>query len=1130
MDSLMGKTLDGTYRIDQLLGKGGMGAVYRALDVNLNRDVAIKVMHAHYTDDPGFRARFLQEARAIATLDHPGIVQVYAFGQDLGLLYIVMDFIPGQTLHTWLKRLVDEKKIVALAESLRIARRVAWALHYAHEKGVLHRDIKPANIMLKPTDPAMQEGGDLPFHPVLTDFGLAKLTEGGVQTQTGTTMGTPAYMSPEQCLGYQPDRRADIYQLGVLLFELTTGRVPFEAKSLTEAIRQHTQEPPPPPRSINASMPVEVENIILHTLAKRKEDRFSTARELADALQDATTRLPEGLSVAPTRVDSLAPHTGAGMAGPYASLMTRVAAESIAPAAPASDVWDAAPPASQIGATLIVLAPDGQTRRISLGERRTLTAGRTPANDLQLDDKGVSRHHARIEFDGQAFTVTDLNSTNGTLLGDSRLLPGISQPWPSGASLRIGGHWLKYELQTAVIASLVGGPSMAPRPSTRPTVVLDPESLTVEAGQRGVARLRILNQGAQVDHFSVGIDGVPPTWVTLPDEPLRLTPNEEGAVTLSFQPPRDARSTAGQHPFSVRVLSQADPRQQADANGTLHIPPFHEVAADLSPQQISTGQARLALDNRGNTPATLAVNGSDPAEALFIQAQPPQVTLQPGQKQTVPIGARTRQRRPLLGTTQRYPFQLAITSSVGQALQKAGTLIVKPIIPLWVLPVLATLLMLICAGAGIGYKLYNDQLKATATAQTATVVAAATITAATDTDGDGLTDVEEAGLGTDPLNADTDGDTIKDKDEQTYRTNPTVADTDGDGLNDGAEIGYGADPLAMDSDGDTLLDGQEVHEMGTSPINPDTDGDGTNDNVDPDPGQLPTPTPTPTDTATPTHTPEPTPTPTGTYTPEPTPTSTATATHTPTPTWTPTPKPPTLVTVPPLQIATVPPLLIVTKPVIIVTAIYQVKMNVAFVYNSDSTAASAFETMIEAELGNVNVTLIKLNAVASTNFSNYKGIIIGYDTGAGETWGTAAAVTQIKNSGKPVLGMGDGGYALFGKLGLDIGYPLGAHGSKNEFYVLNTSQSIYKTPKTISIPATRRLRVYDTTPSAVLSYIQVKPSDVVLFGQQVASSTYYLLLQQANRYILWGFSGSAKDMTETGTDLFANVVSYLISL
>ena len=353
MEGLLGKTLDKTYRIDQLLGKGGMGAVYKAQDIALNRYVAIKVMHPHFTDDAEFRARFLQEARAIATLDHPGIVQVYAFGQDLGLLYIVMDFIPGQTLHDWLRQLADERKIVALAESLAIVQQVALALHYAHLKHVLHRDIKPANIMLKPADPALREPDDLPFHPVLTDFGLAKLAEGGVQTQTGTSMGTPAYMSPEQCLGLELDHRADVYSLGVVLFELVTGRVPFQVKSLTEAIRRHTQEPPPPPRSINPTLPIEVENITLRTLAKRPEDRFASARKMADALKAAIPRIPTGLTVAPTTVEG---------PRPYVSLMTHLEEEGIGPLTPGrTRVESTAPGAGQVGVfietTELLVAP-----------------------------------------------------------------------------------------------------------------------------------------------------------------------------------------------------------------------------------------------------------------------------------------------------------------------------------------------------------------------------------------------------------------------------------------------------------------------------------------------------------------------------------------------------------------------------------------------------------------------------------------------------------------------------------------------------------------------------------------------------------------------------------------------------
>jgi len=177
MQGFDGKILDNTYRVEALLGRGGMGAVYRAVDIRLNRSVALKVMHPHLTQDIEFRGRFLQEAQAIAALDHPGIVEVHALGEDReeGLLFIVMDYVPGQTLQTWVKRLAEEHKIVALAESLEIVRQVALGLHYAHEKGVLHRDIKPANILLKPVDAALGEAEGVPFYPIITDFGLAKL-------------------------------------------------------------------------------------------------------------------------------------------------------------------------------------------------------------------------------------------------------------------------------------------------------------------------------------------------------------------------------------------------------------------------------------------------------------------------------------------------------------------------------------------------------------------------------------------------------------------------------------------------------------------------------------------------------------------------------------------------------------------------------------------------------------------------------------------------------------------------------------------------------------------------------------------------------------------------------------------
>jgi hypothetical protein len=310
--------------------------------------------------------------------------------------------------------------------------------------------------------------------------------------------------------------------------------------------------------------------------------------------------------------------------------------------------------------------------------------------------------------------------------------------------------------------------------------------------------------------------------------------------------------------------------------------------------------------------------------------------------------------------------------------------------------------------------------------------------------------------------------------------------------------------------------------MGTSPINPDTDGDGANDNVDEDPGKLPTPTPTPTDTPTPTNTPTPTPTPTGTYTPEPTatpthtPTSTATPTVTPTPTATQSPTPKT-------------PVVIITKPpVLVITAIF-IKPNVAFVYDADLATANAFKSMIESNLSNVLVTPIKKSAVASTNFSGYAGIIVGPDAGNGYSWNNAAAVNQIKNSGKPVLGMNRGGASLFQEMGLSINWGGSAVStSETTLYVLQPSHAVFKQPKSISVPGNRLIQVYGSAVDTVEPYAPNLPGSVSRITRDNNNSNYMTLCQQG-QHILWSYAGGPDKMTANGKALFVNVVSYLIS-
>ncbi|RMG99437.1 MAG: serine/threonine protein kinase [Chloroflexi bacterium] len=272
MEDLTGKQL-GPYRIIEPLGEGGMAAVFKAYQASMDRYVAIKVLPRYYASDPEFVGRFKQEARVIARLQHPHILPVHDFGEDDGYTYLVMRFVESGTLAEWLK----EKGALSLTEIRRIISQVGDALDYAHAQGVIHRDVKPSNILI-----------DRRGNCLLTDFGLARMVESSVHfTQTGGILGTPAYMSPEQGMGKPIDHRSDIYSLGVVLYEMATGRPPFRAETPMAIVIKHIQSPLPPPRSYNPELPEPVERVILKALAKEPEDRFATAGEMVAALEAA---------------------------------------------------------------------------------------------------------------------------------------------------------------------------------------------------------------------------------------------------------------------------------------------------------------------------------------------------------------------------------------------------------------------------------------------------------------------------------------------------------------------------------------------------------------------------------------------------------------------------------------------------------------------------------------------------------------------------------------------------------------------------------------------------------------------------------------------------------------------------
>lgn len=302
------KTVGSQFEIMRLLGRGGMGAVYLAREYSLDRLVAIKVLLPEATTGDSSE-RFKREARTAAKLTHPNIVPLHAFGEGEGMMYFVMGFVQGETL----KGKLERRGRIDPDETRRILRDIAGALHYAHEQGVVHRDVKPDNILIE------DESGK----PLLTDFGIARsVTSGETLTQVGTTLGTPHYMSPEQASGERDiDGRSDLYSLGVIGYQMLSGRLPFEGDNIREVMVQHVTKEPVALKTLVPSLPEDLARIITQCLAKEPDERFADGQSIQHAFGVASAAeeaVPEEIE---ERVNSLksAPYMVAGSA--YASVM-----------------------------------------------------------------------------------------------------------------------------------------------------------------------------------------------------------------------------------------------------------------------------------------------------------------------------------------------------------------------------------------------------------------------------------------------------------------------------------------------------------------------------------------------------------------------------------------------------------------------------------------------------------------------------------------------------------------------------------------------------------------------------------------------------------------------------------------
>jgi serine/threonine-protein kinase len=379
--ALVGRTIGGRYHVDAFIGEGAMAEVYRASQDGAPREVALKVMHQHLASDATFVGRFRREAKAAARLDHPNTVRIVDWGVDGGLLYMAMELLEGKDLFDVL---AAERRLPE-ARAVRVLIEVCDALSAAHAQGIVHRDLKPENIMMMP-DPARPDA----VRVKVLDFGIAKIVERervpgeseppsistSELTTVGVAVGTPQYMSPEQCRGEAVDARSDVYSCGTLLYQLLTGRTPFNGEVALDIALKQVREPPMPPSQWVPGLDPGLEAVILKALEKWPAQRHQSARELRDELARLLPTLSEGSARRPA---ALAPSPAAVAPSPATMAAPSPAAMTPSPAAMASSPAAAAPSPAAMGVWHAAMGPSSAAMGPSLAATRPLPADMGPS-------------------------------------------------------------------------------------------------------------------------------------------------------------------------------------------------------------------------------------------------------------------------------------------------------------------------------------------------------------------------------------------------------------------------------------------------------------------------------------------------------------------------------------------------------------------------------------------------------------------------------------------------------------------------------------------------------------------------------------------------------------------------------
>ena len=427
---LIGRSLGG-YRLVEIIGSGAVATVFKAYQPDLDRWVATKVLHYN---ESSTRIRFQREAKAIALLRHRNILLIYEYGEEEDWPYIVMEYVQQGSLKDQLKR-----QPMPWANVVNLMIPVADALSYAHGHGIVHRDVKPSNILLPASD-----------WPLLADFGLVKLAQAEeALTKAGTSMGTPAYVAPEQARGDEVDRRSDVYSLGIILFELITGRLPFDYPNPNKMLLAHISEPAPNPRTFNPDCPATLEKVILTCLQKEPADRYATMTEVITALQDVSAAETASVPATPPPPRREPSYRQPKRRQETILFRPKATDES----QPASDPLDDTSPSLPLASPPVqpeAKAPDvhlfiaegditldvPQQDSVIIGRTHKQTIADVNLGPYGAAQVGVSRHHARLIRQRGQWLIDDMGSLNGTFVNEVRVNSGQPVPLKNGDMIR----------------------------------------------------------------------------------------------------------------------------------------------------------------------------------------------------------------------------------------------------------------------------------------------------------------------------------------------------------------------------------------------------------------------------------------------------------------------------------------------------------------------------------------------------------------------------------------------------------------------------------------------------------------------------------------------------------------------